>query len=79
MKKSVLFIIGLIITGNIYAQYERASDTQSISVPDVKAVIIGIIAVITFFVMAKALANISISVRNTERIISAWSEETGIG
>ena len=79
MKKSVLFIIGLIITGNIYAQYERASDTQSISVPDVIAVIIGIIAVITFFVMAKALANISISVRNTERIISAWSEETGIG
>jgi rRNA maturation endonuclease Nob1 len=41
--------------------------------------IIGIIALVVFFVMAIALSNISTAVRNTNRIISAWSKETGIG
>ncbi len=41
--------------------------------------IIGVIALIVFFVMAVALANISTAVRNTNRIISAWSRETGKG
>jgi len=41
--------------------------------------IVGTIALITFFVMAAALGNISYAVRNTNRIISAWSKETGIG
>jgi rubrerythrin len=41
--------------------------------------IIGVIALITFFFMAVALGNISKAVRNTDRIISDWSRETGIG
>jgi rubrerythrin len=41
--------------------------------------IVGFITMIVFFVMAVALGNISHSVRNTNRIISAWSKETGIG
>jgi rRNA maturation endonuclease Nob1 len=41
--------------------------------------IVGIIALITFFAMNITLHNISVSVRNTERVISAWSKETGIG
>jgi rRNA maturation endonuclease Nob1 len=41
--------------------------------------ILGFIALITFFAMNITLHNISVSVRNTERVISAWSKETGIG
>ena len=41
--------------------------------------IIGFIALIVFFVMAGALSNISSAVRNSNRIMSAWSRETGIG
>jgi len=45
----------------------------------VLSALIGFIALITFFVMAFALNNISRAVRNIDRIISAWSRETGIG
>jgi hypothetical protein len=70
--------LGYIII-SLNAQYDSASNASSISVIDVIVGIIGIIAIITFFVMAKALQNISIAVRNTNRIISSWSKETGIG
>jgi rubrerythrin len=46
---------------------------------EILTTIIGLIALIVFFVMAVALGNISQAVRNTNRIISAWSRETGIG
>jgi len=41
--------------------------------------IVGLIFIVTFFVMAGTLSNISKVVRNSDRIISAWSRETGIG
>jgi hypothetical protein len=41
--------------------------------------IIGLASLVTFFVMAVALVIISRAVRNTNRIVSAWSKETGIG
>ncbi len=46
---------------------------------EILTAVIGLIALIVFFVMAMALKNISEAVRNTDRIISAWSRETGIG
>ena len=46
---------------------------------EILAGLIGLISLIVFFVMAVALNNISKAVRNTNRIISAWSKETGIG
>jgi len=79
MKKFTLFIIMLICAVSLNAQYESTSNASSISVTDVIAGIIGIIAIITFFVMAQALYNISKATRETTRIISAWSRETGIG
>jgi rubrerythrin len=42
-------------------------------------VIVGLITMIVFFIMAQALYNISKAVRNTNRIMSAWSKEKGIG
>lgn len=41
--------------------------------------IVGLIALIVFFVMAAALRNISSAVRDTNRIVRDWSQETGIG
>jgi hypothetical protein len=79
MKKFTLIIIMLICAVRLNAQYESPSNTSSISATDIITGIIGIIAIITFFIMAKALQNISISVRNTNRIVSEWSKETGIG
>lgn len=41
--------------------------------------IIALIALVTFFIMALALHNISNATRNINRIMTAWSHETGIG
>jgi len=41
--------------------------------------IFGLVCVIVFFVMAAALGNISNAMKNMNRIISAWSDDTGIG
>jgi rubrerythrin len=41
--------------------------------------IIGFIALIVFFVMAAALANISRNIKNINRILTAWSSEHGYG
>jgi len=45
----------------------------------VLSALVGFIALITFFFMAQALYNISKATRETNRILSAWSKETGIG
>jgi len=37
------------------------------------------VTLITFFVMARALANISESMRKVNTILNAWQKETGIG
>jgi hypothetical protein len=42
---------------------------------EILTAVIGLIALIVFSVMAMALKNISEAVRNTDRIISAWSRE----
>jgi len=39
--------------------------------------IISLIPIITFFVMAKALANISQAVRSTDMMLSVWYEVNG--
>ena len=41
--------------------------------------IVGLIAIITFFVMAVALSNISHAVRNINRILTFWSKDWGVG
>ena len=41
--------------------------------------IIAIISLLVFFFMAVALTNISKATRNIDRIITAWSKDTGIG
>ena len=41
--------------------------------------IIAIISLLVFFGMALALTNISKATRNVERILTAWSKDTGIG
>ena len=41
--------------------------------------LIGLISLIVFFVMAAALANISRNLINVNRILVAWTRETGIG
>jgi len=41
--------------------------------------IIGLIALIVFFVMAVALRNISQNVKNINRFISGWGSENGYG
>jgi hypothetical protein len=41
--------------------------------------IIGLVALITFFVMAAALANISRNLKYIARVMFAWSKDTGIG
>jgi hypothetical protein len=79
MKKFTLFIIMLICAVSLNAQYGYQTNASSVSVIEVIAGIIGIIAIITFFYMAMALKNISEAIRNTNRIVSAWSKETGIG
>lgn len=46
---------------------------------EIIAALIGLISLITFFVMAAALANISANLKNINRVLNAWSNETGIG
>ena len=41
--------------------------------------IIGFIALIVFFVMAAALANISKNIKNINRFITGWGSENGYG
>jgi hypothetical protein len=41
--------------------------------------IIGLVALITFFVMAAALSNISSNLKYIARVMHAWSKDTGIG
>ena len=75
-----LFVICLsCISWDEYSYGSHSSSTDTISVTSIIIGIIGLISLITFFVMAKALANISNEIRNTNRIVSAWSKETGIG
>ncbi|MCX6245751.1 MAG: hypothetical protein NTU98_13735 [Bacteroidetes bacterium] len=52
---------------------------EALGLMGILTAIVSFIALIVFFVMAVALGNISRAVRNTDRIISAWSRETGIG
>jgi rRNA maturation endonuclease Nob1 len=46
---------------------------------EIIAGLIGLVSLIVFFVMAAALANISKNLKNVNRILVAWTRETGIG
>ena len=40
---------------------------------------VGLIALITFFVMAVALSNISSNIKVIKKVVESWAKETGYG